>query len=258
MPDIAAAPEAGPAPAGMAQQEWQVRVDTAACYRLLHHFGLTDMIFTHVTGRVPGADHHILINPYGLFFAEVTPANLVRCDLDGVVQDGADATVNPIGFGFHAAVHRARPDAGCVIHTHSRAGIAVSALERGLLPLTQTALRFKDRVAYHTYEGVIPDPAELGRMVAALGDKPALILHNHGLLTVGRTVAEAFHLIYYLEEACRLQLDILTTGEALVTPAPEVQAQAAAYFQQHTHIPGHREWPALLRMLDRTQAGWRG
>lgn len=251
-------------PGHISDQEWAVREDLAAAYRLIARYGMTDLIFTHVTARVPGPDHHILINRYGQFFEEVTASSLVKCDLNGNVVDmgaadeGLQATVNPIGFGFHASVHEARPDVGSVIHTHSRAGIAVSALACGLLPLTQTALRFTGRISYHDYEGVLPERPELARMVAALGpNNPALILRNHGLLTAGRDIQEAFHLIYYLEEACRLQLDILATGEAPY-PLPEaVQAQAANYFQTNKNPTGHREWPAHRRMLDRIDASYK-
>lgn len=241
----------------VSEEEWAVREDLAAAYRLVAHFGMTDMIFTHVTARVPGPEHHILINRYGQFFDEVTASSLVKCDLDGKVveagaaEEGLQAMVNPIGFGFHAAVHEARPDAGSVIHTHTRPGIAVASLECGLLPLNQTALRFMGRVSYHHYEGIIPDKAELGRMVEALGANPALILHSHGLLTCGRHVPEAFHFIYYLEEACRLQLEILSTGQNPVTPSEESQASAINYFKNNKFVPGEREWPALRRMLDR-------
>lgn len=247
----------------VSEAEWEVRVNLAAAYRLIDYFGMTDMIFTHVTARVPGPEHHILINRYGHFFEEVTASSLVKCDLDGnVVQDeaveaGLQDMVNPIGFGFHSSVHEARPDVGSVIHTHTPAGIAVSSLDCGLLPSNQTALRFMDRISYHDYEGVLPDKGELKRMTAALGQNPALILHNHGLLTCGRHVQEAFHLMYYLEEACQLQLDILQTGQKIHPIDPDVMQQAARFFRESKYVPGEREWPALLRMLDRIDPGYR-
>ncbi len=251
--------EAGPRSARgeVSEEEWALRVDLAACYRLISHYAMTDLIFTHATARVPGPEHHILINPYGFFFDEVTASNLLKCDLDANVMGASEHRANPIGFNFHAVVHEAREDAQCVIHTHSHAGIVVATMQRGLLPLTQTALRFMDQLAFHTYEGVLPDKAELQRMVAALGDKKALLMGNHGLLVVGRSIQEAFHLIYYLEQACRLQIDLLTSGEALVALPQEVQDQARDYFIHNKYPTGTREWPAYLRMLDRIDPGYR-
>ena len=241
----------------LSAEEWDVRVDLAACYRLVAHYGMTDLIFTHITARVPGAADHILINPYGLFFAEVTASNLLKCDLDGNVVGASPHKANPIGFNFHAVVHAARDDAHCVIHTHSHAGIVVATMERGLLPLTQVALRFKDQIASHAYEGVLPDKSELGRMVAALGDKVALLMGSHGLLVVGRPIQEAFHLIYYLEQACRLQIDLLSSGEKLRALPAAVQDAARDYFVNNKHPTGTREWPAYLRMLDRIDPSYR-
>ncbi len=241
----------------MAPAEWQARVDTAACYRLIAREGMTDMIFTHVTTRVPDSPDHLLINPYGYFFEEVRASNLVKFDLDGRVVEDTPHTINPVGHTFHTWVHRARPDVACVIHTHSEAGLALSALACGLLPITQHAMRFKDRVAYHHYDAVNPSPAELDALVAALGDKPVMVMHNHGLLACGRTVAEAFHYIHYLESCCRIQLAVMQTGQPLAIPPARIIDKAARYFQQNRSIPGSREWPALLRLLDREQPDYK-
>ena len=244
-------------PSGIDAEEWALRVDLAACYRLIDHYGMTDLIFTHVTARVPGPDHHILINPYTYFFEEVTASNLVKCDLDATVVGDSGYKPNPIGFNFHAVVHEARDNAQCVIHTHSHAGTVVSAMKRGLLPLTQTALRFKDQLGFHAYEGVLPDKPELQRMVEALGDKKGILMGNHGLLVVGRSIPEAFHLIYYLEQACRMQIDLVSSGEELVELPHDVQNQARDYFINNPNPTGEREWPAHLRMLDRIDPSYR-
>src|SRR5271154_2559614 len=169
--------------------EWQARVDLAACYRLAHHFGMTDLIYTHISARVPGPEEHFLINPYGLLFNEITASSLIKIDLDGavVLKPDLDYPVNQAGFVIHSAVHAARPDVGCVMHTHTRAGMALSALECGLLPLTQTAMRFHGRIGYHEYEGPAVELDERQRLVANLGVHSAMILRNHGLLSAGAT-----------------------------------------------------------------------
>lgn len=242
---------------GIDAEEWALRVDLAACYRLIAHYRMTDLIFTHVTARAPGPDHHLLINPYTYFFDEVTASNLIKCDLDGKVVDDSEHKSNPIGFVFHAVVHAARDDVGCVIHTHSPAGMVVATMERGLLPLNQMALRFKDCYETYEYDGIQPAQEDLDRMVATLGTKKALLMRNHGLLVVGRTVQEAFHLTYYLELACRLQIDMLASGEKLVEPSEKIQNQARDYFINNPNPTGAREWPAHLRMLDRIDPSYR-
>ena len=226
-------------------------------YRLLARTGMDDKIFTHVTARVPGPDHHLLINPYGFFFSEVGASNLVKFDLDGNIVGESPYTINPVGFVFHTAIHRVRADVTCVAHTHSRAAVAVSALKGGLLPLTQSAMRFYGRVAYHDYEGLMPEAGELDRIAREMGDKRVMILRNHGMLTAGRSIPEAFHLAHYLEQCCRTQLDILAAGRELALPPESVCQKAADQFAASKYVPGEREWPALLRLLDREDADFR-
>jgi ribulose-5-phosphate 4-epimerase/fuculose-1-phosphate aldolase len=247
----------------ISEAEWRVRVDLAAAYRLVHHYGMALLVYNHITARVPGPDHHFLINEYGLAYDEITPSNLVKVDYDGNVVDGSGREINPAGYIIHSCIHRAREDVGCVVHTHSRAGVAVSCLEDGLMPMNQEGLQFYGRVAYHDYEGMAVYEDEQARLVANLGDKEVMILRNHGLLAAGRTVAEAFRRIYFLEIACRLQIDVLSTGRPWSPPAPEVCAHTAEQWVQGAAAIGTgqdeatREWPALLRMLDRKHPSWR-
>jgi len=241
-------------------EEWQVRVDLAACYRLVAHYGMTDMIYTHITARVPGPEHHFLINPYGLLFDEINASSLVKIDLDGkvVLQPDHDYPINHAGFVIHSAVHAARANAHCVIHTHTRAGMAVSAQKCGLLPLTQTAMRFYGELAYHDYEGPALDLGERERLVADLGAHRAMILRNHGLLACGPTVAEAFNTIYWLERACQAQVDALAGGLELNLPPAEVAAKTAHLYRPEVRRPwGCLEWPTMLRMLDRRDPTYR-
>ena len=223
------------------QAEWEVRVDLAACYRMVAHFGLDDLIYTHISARVPGPDEHFLINPFGLLYEEVT-----------------DWEINPAGFVIHSCVHEARPDMTCVIHTHTVAGTAVSAQAEGLLPLTQTALLYKDLIGYHTYEGLALNLEEQKRLLADLGDtKQLLILRNHGLLSAGKTIPEAFIMMYYLEQACRMQI-AAQAGKGLHLPSQEVQD--LAHQQAMTGLGkalGSREFAALKRKLDREQPDYR-
>jgi ribulose-5-phosphate 4-epimerase/fuculose-1-phosphate aldolase len=238
--------------------ERQLRIDLAAAYRLIHHFGMDDTIYTHLSLRVPGPEHHFLINPYGMTFDEITASSLVKIDLDGNPVGDSPWPVNPAGFTIHSAVHMARDDAPCVMHTHTTAGMAVAAMRRGLLPLNQMSLLFYDRVAYHDYEGAALDLDERKRIVADLGDKPAMILRHHGLLTVGRTVAEAFYYMYYLEQSCRLQIAALQTGEELVLVPDEVSRHYRRQESEFESLPkGDRMWPALLRRLDRIDPSYR-
>jgi ribulose-5-phosphate 4-epimerase/fuculose-1-phosphate aldolase len=246
-----------------ADAERRTRVDLAACYRLLAHFGMTDLIFNHITARIPGDGHALLINPFGLLYEEVTASSLIKIDLAGnVLAAGSTAYgLNRAGYVIHSAVHGARPDVTCVIHTHTRAGVAVSAMPQGLLPISQTALRFSGRTGYHDFEGPAVDEDERRRLVAALGDNDALILRNHGLLTCGRTIAEAFLLMQRLETACQIQVSALAGGAPLL-PSAESQARTAAMFNPATanksvSVSGDLEWAALLRLLDRKDAGYR-
>ncbi|MDH2237234.1 class II aldolase/adducin family protein [Pigmentiphaga sp. GD03639] len=245
--------------AGMDEAEWATRVDLAACYRLVAHFRMDDLIYNHISARVPGAHGHFLINPYGMAYEEITASSLIKIDLDGNVVDdgGQDYGVNHAGFVIHSAVHRARPEVDCVIHTHTPAGMAVSALECGLLPLSQTAMFF-GRVAMHEYEGVVVDLGEQQRLVADLGDSQAMILRNHGLLTVGPSIAEAFTAMYWLERACQAQAMAMACNAPLHLPAPAVVELTNHLYKPTTRRPfGLLEWPALLRLLDRRDDSYR-
>lgn len=243
-PDLAPASAFDPA-------EWELRCDLAAAYRLIARFGMDDLVYTHLSMRLPGPDDRFLINPYGWMFDEITASSLVVVDAEGLPEKGVDAAVNPAGFVIHSAIHRARADAHCVMHTHTLAGMAVAALDCGLLPLNQMSLQFYGRCADHPYEGIADDLAERDRLVAHLGDKPAMILRNHGLLTVGATVAEAFYYMYYLEQSCRIQVAAMSTGGTLSLPPPEVCEYTAAQFGTGGPTTGRRPWAALRRRLDR-------
>jgi ribulose-5-phosphate 4-epimerase/fuculose-1-phosphate aldolase len=236
--------------------EREARINLAACYRLIAQFRMTDLVYTHISARIPGTEH-FLLNPYGFLFEEITASNLVRIDIDGNIVEDTLYTVNPAGFTIHSAVHRARPDVNCVLHTHTRAGIAVSALREGLLPISQIALQFYQRLAYHDYEGIALDLDERARLARDLGERKAMILRNHGLLTAGASVAEAFSLMFYLERACEIQIAALSTGRELIMPAPEVCEKAARQYEEDDEPAGTREWRALLRQLDRTDPNYR-
>ncbi len=239
--------------------EWQARIDLAACYRLIALFGMNDLIYNHATARVPDAEGHFLINAYGYAYEEVTASSLVKIDFEGntVHDSGTGYGINQAGFVIHSAVHRARKDVGCVIHTHSPAGMAVSALECGLLPLTQNAMFF-GQVGYHDYEGPAIDLDEQKRLVKDLGGAAALILRNHGLLTAGRTVCEAFVIMHWLEKACQAQIMAMSCQ----TPLNKVPDKVVKLTNDR-YAPGQRrkitelEWPAMLRMLDRRDPSYR-
>ncbi len=240
----------------MTDEEWQLRVDLAAAYRLLAHYGMDDLIFTHTSVRLPGSEHRFLINPYGMTFDEIRASDLVVIGVDGEQVGPTRYGVNPAGFTIHSAIHMTRDDALCVMHTHTLAGMAVAALEGPLLMLNQMSMEFHGRLAYHAYEGIALDLSERERLQADLGDKPAMILKNHGLLTVGRTVAEAFYYMYYLEMACRIQLETQKTGAAMHLPSDEVLDHTAGQFTSNAP-KGGRMWPALLRKLDRIDPSYR-
>ena len=249
-----------------AEAEWRARVDLAACFRLVAHFGMTDLIYTHITLRVPGHHDHFLINPFGSFFDEITASMLMKIDVEGEVIDpgAADSPawgrVNPAGFVVHSAIHMQGADNHCVLHTHSRAGMAVAAMRDGLLPLNQKGLEFYNRIGYHDYEGLAFDSAERARLHRDLGPHKALILRNHGLLTVGDDCAAAFARMYSLELACRLQVDALAMAaahdQAIVLPSPEICERTAQQFERYPDPPRIREWPHLLRLLDRVNPGY--
>jgi ribulose-5-phosphate 4-epimerase/fuculose-1-phosphate aldolase len=238
--------------------EWKLRVDLAACYRLVAHFGWDDLIFTHISARLPGPEHHFLINPYGWTFDEITASSLVKIDLDGrKVLDSPD-NINPAGFVIHSAIHAARDDAKCVLHTHSINGVAVSATKEGLLNISQQSSLVVPSLAYHDYEGIALDPDEKPRLVRDLGDKSYLMLRNHGLLTVAATVPDAFLLMYNFETACMVQLRAQATGAALL-PVPGKATEAnATYARIATQgAMGALPWPGLLRKLDRIDPSFR-
>jgi ribulose-5-phosphate 4-epimerase/fuculose-1-phosphate aldolase len=240
-------------------EEWQVRVDLAACYRLMPLFGMSDLVYNHITARIPGREERLLINPYGLMYEEITASSLVTIDLAGNVlfNPDSDCGINQAGYVIHSAVHGARHDVGCVIHTHTRAGMAVSALKCGLLPLTQTAMRFGN-VTYHDYESVAIDLDEQKRLVGDLGTSDVMVLRNHGLLAVGPNIAQAFNAMYWLEMACRAQVDAMACNTELQLPSPEVVVKTAHLYRPETRRPfGLMEWPAMLRYLDRRDASFR-
>lgn len=240
------------------EQELQTRIDLAACYRLMPLFGMSDLIYNHITARIPGSNEEILINPYGLMYEEITASSLIKINLEGDILDNPndDFGINQAGYVVHSAVHGARHDVGCVIHTHSRAGMAVSAMKSGLMPLAQTSMRFRD-VAYHDYESVAIDIDEQERLVSDLGTQDAMILRNHGLLVASPSIAEAFNAMYWLEMACRVQVDTLCSGAELVLPSQEIIDKTYNLYQPHTRRPfGIMEWPAMLRYLDRRNPGY--
>lgn len=238
--------------------EQEVREDLAAAYRLIALFGMTDLVFTHLSARLPGEGHRFLVNPYGMLFEEITASSLVVVDADGEPMQQTAWPVNPAGFVIHSAVHRGRADAMCVMHTHTLAGMAVAAQSGGLLPLNQMSMEFDGRVALHDYEGIAADDnlSERERLVRDLGDRPCMILRHHGLLTVGRTVAEAFYWMYYLEQACRIQLAAQSSGAPLALPPPSVVRRAREQFGTGP-TKGWLPWQALRRKLDREQPDYR-
>jgi ribulose-5-phosphate 4-epimerase/fuculose-1-phosphate aldolase len=237
-------------------EELRLRRELAAVYRLIAHFRMTDLIFTHISLRLPGPDHHFLINPYGLLFEEITASTLVKIDLDGRQVEDTPYVVNPAGFVIHSAIHAARPDAMCVLHTHTKAGCAVAAQQQGLLPLNQMSMEFYGRVAYHDFEGVALNLAEQKRLVDDLGEQPVMILRNHGLLTVGSTAAQAFLRMYYLEKACEIQTTAQAGGALIIPPhdvceytARQLAGEAEADLQDD--VGYDLAWTALLRLLSR-------
>lgn len=242
----------------VSDEEWRARVDLAACYRIVAMHGWDDLVFTHISARVPGGEDHFLINPYGLLFEEITASSLVKVDLDGEKVLDSPHPVNPAGFVIHSAIHAAREDAGCVLHTHTKAGIAVSAQADGLLPISQTSLFPYVTLGYHNYEGVALNDDEKPRLVADLGMNNALILRNHGLLTTAPTVADAFLFMYVLETACQIQIMAQSGGSELVqVPGPVIAGIQAQAEQVTKGLGGALVWPALLRKLDRRDASFR-
>ena len=242
----------------VSDDEWQLRVDLAACYRLIALHGWDDLVFTHISARVPGPDEHFLINAYGLLFEEMTASSLVKVDLDGNVVLDSPHFINPAGFTIHSAVHEARADVGCVLHTHTKAGVAVSIQADGLLPLSQIALIPLVSLGYHDYEGIALNPDEKARLVADLGDSMFLILRNHGLLTAAATIPDAFLAMYALETACQTQIMAQSTGAELIHVAPQIVAGIKAQQEEVMKgLGGQLAWPGLLRKLDRANPGYR-
>jgi ribulose-5-phosphate 4-epimerase/fuculose-1-phosphate aldolase len=242
------------------QSEQTLRTDLAAAYRLLALNGWSDQVFTHISVRLPSDEPAFLINEYGLRPEEVTASNLVPIDVNGRKLDDRFPEVNPAGFTIHSAIHMNRHDAVCVMHTHTLAGMAVAALEEGLLPLNQTNMTFYDRIAYYDYEGVPLDLEVRGRIVAALGDSKAMILRNHGLLTTGRSVAEAYFLMYYLNQACEIQLEAMKAGRTLIVPGRDAcEFTARQLNDERYHLESvDLVWKAELRRLDRLDPSFRG
>jgi ribulose-5-phosphate 4-epimerase/fuculose-1-phosphate aldolase len=244
--------------ATVSAEEWQLRVDLAACYRLVALFHWDDLIFTHISARLPGPEHHFLINPYGMMFDEISASSLVKVDLHGNKIAPSPHDINPAGFTIHSAIHAAREDAGCVLHVHSVNGVAVSAQRDGLLPLSQHSIFVLSSLAYHDYEGVALDEDEKPRLVRDLGDRRFLMLRNHGLLTVGRSVAEAFVAMYFFETSCMIQVRAQSGGPHLNRISDAIVDGAEEQWERVTHgAGGGLAWPALLRKLDRIDAGFR-
>ena len=242
------------------QSEAELRVQLAAAYRLVEHFGWNESIYGHLTVRVPGPERHFLINPYGLRYGEVTASNLVKITLDGEIVGESEWSVNAAGYAIHGAIHKAAPDAHCVMHTHSPAGMAVAALECGLLPISMDATLFHGTVGYHEYEGAVVSEDEKARLVRDLGQNRALILRNHGLVTVGRTIPEAFLYLHKLETACKTQVDALAMNSALVHVPEDVCEKSLREFDdfsRHVGDIGTLEFQAFMRMLDQEDAGYR-
>lgn len=245
----------------VSQSEWQMRIDLAACYRLVDLYGWSDLLATHLSARVPDADDQFLINPFGLMFDEMTASDLIKVDEDGTELSESEYNINPAGFVIHSAVHMARPEVACVMHTHTAAGVSVATQEDGLLPLTQQALAVMAQSSYHNYEGIAFDLAERERLAADLGDNKVLFLRNHGLLTVGNTVAEAFMWMYRAERACRFQLAFQQAG-VKAAQIPQETIDVTIQRNREANAPGGyreigvREWPALLRKLDKENPGY--
>ena len=239
-------------------EEWQTRVDLAACYRLVADFGWSDLVFTHITARVPGTEDQFLINPYGMMFDEITASSLVKIDLNGNKIEESPFPVNPAGFTIHSAIHAVRHDAQCVLHVHSLNGVAVSAQKEGVLPLSQQSIFILASLAYHGYEGVALNADEKPRLVADLGNKNYLMLRNHGLLTVGKTIADAFQAMYFFEAACTIQIRAQSGGGELIHIPQQIIDGAIAQARAATKsMGGMLAWPGLLRRLDRKDSSFR-
>jgi ribulose-5-phosphate 4-epimerase/fuculose-1-phosphate aldolase len=235
--------------------EQELRIQLAAAYRLIDRFGMSDLIYTHLSARLPGPEKHFLLNPYGLMFSEITASSLIKVDFEGNIIDNSNFTINRTGFVLHSAILSARQDVNCVVHTHSSFGTAVSMLECGLLPVSQFALQFYQKIAYHGYEGLSLHLSQREHMTKDLGDKRVMIMRNHGLLTAGRTIPEAFILMFYLNRTCEAQILAQSSGSKLIIPPESVCKKSAQ--QQDAEDLGQRQWPALLRLLDKEDPSYR-
>ncbi len=256
-----------PPGSGYSEQEWATRVDLAACYRLIAHFGMSELISNHISARVPGTHDQFLINPFGMMYEEITASCLIRVDARGNILHNPNPTlgINRAGYVIHSAVHEARPDAGCVIHTHTPAGIAISTLKCGILPISQSAMRFA-RIAYHDFEGVAFNEGEKERLARDLGNAEVMVLRNHGLLALGAGIPQAFNNMFRLERICQIQLMAMACNSEMVMPDGEVIARSnQAYATNNSSMGGSApaqalgvmEWPAMLRFLDRRDPSYR-
>lgn len=237
-------------------EEWQLRVDLAAAYRLVAMYGWSDLVFTHISARIPGPEHHFLINPYGLMFDEITASSLVKVDQNCNKLSHSPFPVNPAGFTIHSCVHQVREDAACIIHTHSRAGVAISAQKAGVLPISQQSTFVLASLGYHDYEGVALREEEQPRLQADLGNNQFLMLRNHGLLTTGKSVADAFLAMYIFESACKIQVDAQTGGELVMIHPQILQGLAAVMKQATAGMGAELVWPALIRKLNKTDTSY--
>ena len=231
------------------EEEWRNRVNLAACYHLADHFQMTDIIWNHITAKTSEQKETFLINQFGLRYDEVTASNLVEIDLEGNIVSG-EGDINYTGYIIHGAVHKARREINCVMHTHTRAGLAISCLKDGLNPIFQDAAIFHNRVSYHDWQGMSTEVEECKDIAKNLGKNKVMILRNHGLLTCGETIGEAFILMYYLDKTCKNQLDTMSTGKPIIVPSDNIMEYAAGQYEDPRFRLGHHEWPALLRLLD--------
>ena len=231
------------------EEEWRNRVNLAACYHLADHFQMTDIIWNHITAKTSEQKETFLINQFGLRYDEVTASNLLEIDLDGNIVSG-EGNINYTGYIIHGAVHKARKEINCVMHTHTRAGLAISCLKDGLNPIFQDAAIFHNRVSYHDWQGMSTEVEECKDIAKNLGKNKVMILRNHGLLTCGETIGEAFILMYYLDKTCKNQLDTMSTGKPIIVPSDNIMEYAAGQYEDPRFRLGHHEWPALLRLLD--------
>ena len=237
-------------------EEWSNRVNLAACYHLANHFGFSDIIWNHITAKTSKNKETFLINKFGLRFDEVTASNLVEVDLNGKVIN-KNAKINDTGFVIHGAIHSSRNDISCVMHSHSRSGLAISCLKEGLIPMIQDAAFFYKRVSYHDWEGMSTETDECKRLIKDLGKNKVMILRNHGLLTCGETIPETFMLMYYLDRACKNQIDVLSTGMKMDIPTNNIMNYAAEQYDDPRFKLGKHEWPALLRLLDKKKSKYK-